>query len=189
LTGRVNPNARATTWHFEYGATTAYGKRTPDKSLAPGLSPVGVSAKLAGLRAGHKIHYRLVASNADGTAHGADATFAVAARFGGVRILGSTFLVGRGGVVRVRLSCPRSAAKSCTGKLSASVKGNLGSVRFRIASGAGKTLALVLNRRGRRMISASGRRGVLVVLSASASDARGVRVVTRRSVRLKRVRR
>jgi hypothetical protein len=98
-------------------------------------------------------------------------------------------LVGRGGVVRVRLSCPRSAAKSCTGKLSASVKGNLGSVRFRIASGAGKTLALVLNRRGRRMISASGRRGALVVLSASASDARGLRVVTRRSVRLKRVRR
>jgi hypothetical protein len=79
----VNPNARATTYHVEYGTTTAYGSPTPEGSLPPGIDPVAVSATLAGLVTGTTYHLRLVASNADGTTIGEDRTFTAGSTPGG----------------------------------------------------------------------------------------------------------
>jgi hypothetical protein len=70
LTGSVVPNAQATTFHFDYGATTDYGSSTPETS-----GDAAVSAAVAGLPAGTLIHYRLVAVNADGATTAADRTF------------------------------------------------------------------------------------------------------------------
>jgi CSLREA domain-containing protein len=75
LHGRVNPNARGTTYHFVYGKTTAYGNSTPPRRLAQGTSSVAVSARLGGLTPGTTYHYRLVATNADGTKSGRHRTF------------------------------------------------------------------------------------------------------------------
>jgi hypothetical protein len=78
LTGTVNPNKEQTTYHFEYGATTAYGAVTPDQSAGNKNKASSVSAKLTSLAPSTTYHYRLVASNASGTTPGADMTFTTA---------------------------------------------------------------------------------------------------------------
>src|SRR5688500_7551374 len=75
LTGTVDPNGTATTWHFEYGTTTAYGLQSAGGDAGAGEDPVTVSIPVSGLSAGTTYHYRLVAVNADGTVQGADRTF------------------------------------------------------------------------------------------------------------------
>src|SRR4029077_16678446 len=44
--GTVNPRGAATTAHFQWGTTTAYGKSTATQSLAAGALPVAVAAAL-----------------------------------------------------------------------------------------------------------------------------------------------
>jgi hypothetical protein len=74
LMGSVNPEGVETRYRFEYGRTTAYGASTPAVAAGAGVTPVSARADLDGLRRGTSYHYRLVASNALGTAVGADAT-------------------------------------------------------------------------------------------------------------------
>jgi hypothetical protein len=74
LTGSVDPNGRATTYHFEYGTTTSYSKHTADASAGSGQSARSVSATIAGLAPNTRYHYRLVATNAAGVARGRDRT-------------------------------------------------------------------------------------------------------------------
>jgi phosphodiesterase/alkaline phosphatase D-like protein len=75
LTGSVNPEGQSTTYHFEYGQTTAYGNQTPDASAGSGTATVNASASIGGLSPNTTYHYRLFASNAIGPKAGADKTF------------------------------------------------------------------------------------------------------------------
>ena len=73
--GQVNPHGQPVgECEFEYGATSAYG-HVAACTPAPGAgsSPVTVSAALGGFAAGDTIHYRLAASNENGTSYGVDA--------------------------------------------------------------------------------------------------------------------
>lgn len=72
LNGAVNPNGVDTTAVFEYGADTNYGVDTSDISVGSGTSYVAVNAKISGLTPNATYHYRLVASNSDGTSYGQD---------------------------------------------------------------------------------------------------------------------
>jgi hypothetical protein len=83
-TGTVNPGGQATTWYFEYGTSTTYGKQTATKSAGSGTTNLQVSAALAGLAPGTAYHYRLVAANAAGTRRGADGIFTTSAAPGAV---------------------------------------------------------------------------------------------------------
>ena len=73
LDGSVDPRNLATTYYFQYGATAAYGSQTAAASLAAGSVAVRVSQTVSGLQAGD--HYRLVATNSEGTVDGSDRTF------------------------------------------------------------------------------------------------------------------
>jgi hypothetical protein len=73
--GTVDPNGRSTGWWVEYGTSTSYGSRTDTQSAGSGSSPVSVSVRLTGLKAGVAYHVRLVASNDLGTTRGADRSF------------------------------------------------------------------------------------------------------------------
>lgn len=73
LQGSINPRALATTYYFQYGPTTTYGSQTATESLAAGTTAVKVQQAVSGLQAGY--HYRLVASNTDGSTDGRDRTF------------------------------------------------------------------------------------------------------------------
>ena len=75
LAGSVNPELRPTSYRFDYGKTTAYGSHTALHFAGAGATAVAVAAKLTGLAPNTTFHYRLIASNADGTGAGADRTF------------------------------------------------------------------------------------------------------------------
>ncbi|MET0788573.1 MAG: hypothetical protein ABWY33_04950 [Cellulomonas sp.] len=75
VTGKVDPGAESTSWYVEYGPTAAYGSRTDARSAGNGTAQVDVSEQLRGLQTGVTYHYRVVATNASGTARGSDLTF------------------------------------------------------------------------------------------------------------------
>jgi hypothetical protein len=76
INAKVDPDELETSYHFEYGETTAYGTEIPlgGAKLTAGEAPVAVSAPLTGLKIGTVYHYRLVASNGAGTTTGPDQT-------------------------------------------------------------------------------------------------------------------
>jgi streptogramin lyase len=82
LTGTVNPNSSATTYHFDFGATTAYGQRSPAADAVVGADTAAhaVAQSLTGLLPSTTYHYRSVATSSTGTAYGADATFTTSAQ-------------------------------------------------------------------------------------------------------------
>ena len=79
VTGTVNPRGLPTTWWVEYGRTRSYGFRTVKRSVG-GSNDIPVSARLGGLTAGARWHYRVVAQSAAGRNAGADASFGTPAR-------------------------------------------------------------------------------------------------------------
>jgi hypothetical protein len=75
LTASVDPNSHPTTYRFEYGTTTSYGKQTASASAGGASSSVSVGASVSGLQPHTRYHYRVVATNAAGTVRGRDRTF------------------------------------------------------------------------------------------------------------------
>lgn len=74
LQARINPGEAETSYRFEYGPTGSYGTSVPvpDAKILAGSASVNVTEFLEGLQAGATYHYRVVASNAEGSAHGED---------------------------------------------------------------------------------------------------------------------
>jgi PKD repeat protein len=70
--GAVDPENQPTQWMIEYGPTAEYGATATPGSLPGDDSLHQVSAQLPDLVPGRLYHYRLVASNASGSAEGAD---------------------------------------------------------------------------------------------------------------------
>jgi hypothetical protein len=78
LTFSVNPNSLATTYHVEWGTSTAYGNRIPadfEAFVGSGGEPVQLNANLSGLASNTTYHFRLVAANSAGTTNGVDHEF------------------------------------------------------------------------------------------------------------------
>ena len=74
LNGSLNPHGLSTTFHFQYGTTTSYGLTTAPQTRT-GNTSQNVSANITSLTASTTYHFRIVASNADGTSMGGDRTF------------------------------------------------------------------------------------------------------------------
>jgi hypothetical protein len=75
LTANVNPEFEPTTYHFEYGTTTAYGNVTPELSAGNGGSDRSFTTLIEGLSPATTYHWRIVATNPLGSASSADQTF------------------------------------------------------------------------------------------------------------------
>jgi hypothetical protein len=77
VNGTVNPlGSEVTDCHFDYGTTTAYGQTAPcAETVGSGTSDVAVHADLTALDPNTTYHFRLVATNSNGTVPGADAAF------------------------------------------------------------------------------------------------------------------
>jgi hypothetical protein len=75
LHGTVNPGRGVTTYHFQYGPSTAYGESTPEAYTPLNYEENSGEQVITGLQPGTTYHYRLVATNSSGTAIGPDETF------------------------------------------------------------------------------------------------------------------
>src|SRR5581483_4504875 len=75
LSGSVDPRGSATTWHFDYGTTTAYGLTTTPMNAGSGFGAQPVSVTVSNLVPGTTYHFRLVASSRAGTTYDGDMTF------------------------------------------------------------------------------------------------------------------
>ncbi len=77
LHAQIDPLALYTTYHFEYGTSTSYGHSLPlpDAVVGASSSAVAVSQHLTGLSTSTTYHYRVAATNSQGTAFSADHTF------------------------------------------------------------------------------------------------------------------
>ena len=77
LKATVVPNGLKTTYQFEYGLTTSYGTKVPiaAKEAGSGEKGVEVAETLSFLKGGTTYHYRVLATNADGTVQGKDEIF------------------------------------------------------------------------------------------------------------------
>jgi hypothetical protein len=78
LNGTVNPNSNATTYHFDFGTTGAYGTKIPASDLSVGSDAADhvVSTALGSLAPNTTYHYRVVATDAMGfTTTGPDVGF------------------------------------------------------------------------------------------------------------------
>lgn len=74
--GAINPEGvNVTDCHFDYGTSTSYGQTAAcEQTVGSGTGEVAVTARLTGLMPGTTYHFRLQASNANGTNFGEDAT-------------------------------------------------------------------------------------------------------------------
>lgn len=78
LNGTVAAKAVETTYYFQFGTTTGYGKRVPlteEAKAGSGRTRVAVSQSVTGLEPSTLYHYRIVATNSAGTSYGEDKTF------------------------------------------------------------------------------------------------------------------
>lgn len=77
IKAEINPNEAATTYRFEYGTTTSYGASAPEPGgqIGSGTEGVEVSQHLTNIQAGTTYHYRVIATNAEGTVNSPDETF------------------------------------------------------------------------------------------------------------------
>ncbi len=75
LNGQVNPRQQQTAFAFEYGTTLSFGSLTPVVALDAANQPEAVSSALSGLSPSTTYYYRVVATNATGTAAGAVMSF------------------------------------------------------------------------------------------------------------------
>lgn len=75
LNGTVNPYGLATDYYFEWGTTLSYGNATALVSAGSGNLEVAVNTSVSGLYSDTTYHFRIVATNSDGTSKGSDLTF------------------------------------------------------------------------------------------------------------------
>jgi len=76
LNGIVNTHGLPTDVNFEYGTSISYGNKiAAAQSPVSGLNSSRVSANVTDLKARAEYHYRIVATNHEGTTYGEDVTF------------------------------------------------------------------------------------------------------------------
>jgi hypothetical protein len=78
LRSRIDPNRGATTYHFEYGLSSSYGSRTPERGAGAGDTRVDVAETITGLLPYRRYHWRVVATNEAGRRVSRNRTFTTA---------------------------------------------------------------------------------------------------------------
>jgi hypothetical protein len=79
LNGIVNPHGAATTYHFEYGTTTAYGRNSAETDGGSGDGDAAVGQATGRLTPATTYHFRVVATTNGQTTTSNDATFTTGA--------------------------------------------------------------------------------------------------------------
>jgi hypothetical protein len=81
LNGSLTFNNQNTATWFQYGTTTNYGGTTPLTYVSSSTPNQALSSLITGLLRGTLYHYRIVATNSEGTGFGSDLTFTTSTPF------------------------------------------------------------------------------------------------------------
>jgi len=98
LNGKVDANAKPTTYFFQIGTTRVYTATTTETAAGQGTNPVNISVPVSGLAPATVYHYRLVAKNEDGQTFGMDRTFKTKVQPLGVTLVATPGSVAPGGL-------------------------------------------------------------------------------------------
>lgn len=202
LIGNVTAIGVPTSYHFEYGPTTAYGSVTAATDSGSAVGQLPVAATLDGLSPGTTYHFRLVASSKGGVSQGHDQSFTTPSAapssssssstqtFAGVGLV-STRLTLSGKFIMVKLSCPAATTGGCSGqtKLTARRRSGtrrvaLGKARFSIAAGDRAKVLVRVSRAGLQRLR--GVRRLRARDANAAHDGTGMSKTTVASVTLRR---
>jgi hypothetical protein len=204
LIGNVNEIGVPTSYHFEYGPTTAYGSETPAIDLGAEVTELPVAAKVDGLSPGTTYHFRLVATNKAGAGYGHDQSFTTAPAgspptgsttgatpvFAGVSLVARTLRLS-GKFITLKLSCPAGTVGGCSGltKLSARRRTGtrrvaLGKARFSMAAGGRAKVRMRVSAAGLRRLQ--GVRRLRARDTNAAHDGTGVSKTTVANVSVRR---
>lgn len=176
LNGSVNPVGVATTYYFEYGKTASYGSKTSALSAGAGTSAVAVSAHLTNLAAHTTYHYRIVATNANGTSNGIGRVFQTGrASIAGLTVTAKPHHAGQfpyrytfSG--KVRLPSGITAAAGCRGTVTVRIKRGSKTVlrgRARLGGACGWKLSARLGQR--KAVPGHGTLTVIVSFGGNAA--------------------
>jgi hypothetical protein len=177
LGGSVEPRGATTSYRFEYGTTLAYGQSTAaTETSGDGNKEVGAS--LGGLKPATTYHYRLVASNAGGSAGGADKTFTTQERPKGKLALPPTGAL-KGAKVSVALECRGGSLAICEGSLvlRARVKQGIrlilvkvGEADYSIDGGKTEAVSVKLNGNGQKVVSQANGKTIGAIAAADGHN-------------------
>jgi hypothetical protein len=153
LHGTVNPRGCPTSYRFEYGTTTGYGRTTSVVSAGTGTTTIREAAAIAGLAPSTVYHFRIVATDAAGTTVGQDKAFGTTPLPpSSIAIVGHRTPVERGYVALVKLRC-FAGGHSCSGPVRIFRNHRrIGTGAFTLAPHSTATVAVKLNGRGRRLM-------------------------------------
>lgn len=94
LRALVNPMSVATTAHFAFGTTVAYGQTVASTSVLNGFIAEPMDGYVSGLQPDTLYHFRVTATNAQGTRTSQDVTFRTLPEYSGYRLLQVNFGLG-----------------------------------------------------------------------------------------------
>jgi hypothetical protein len=185
LSGSLDARGAPSTYYFEYGDTTAYGRSTPATNAGSATSAVAASAWAGDLRPDTTYHYRIVAANAGGVTVGADHTFTTlpapavqlpaasppaspptptAQPFAGVELVSRRLAYARRAIA-VTLRCPPETVGRCSGRVRLTARPRpmggrplaLGRSTLSIAPGRQARVRVSVSHAGRRLLSRAPR--------------------------------
>lgn len=177
LSGSVGPRGASTSYRFEYGTTPSYGQSSPVGDVS-GDGSKGVGASLGNLKPATTYHYRLIASNAGGSAQGSDKTFTTQERPKGKLALPPTGTL-KGSKASVALECRGGSLAICEGSLvlRARVKQGIrlilvkvGEADYSIDGGKTEPVTVKLNGNGRKILSQTKGRTIGAIASADGHN-------------------
>lgn len=172
LNGTTDPNGHQTTYYFQYGPTTAYGKQTAPGSAGSGTSNVAVHAFIGDLTPNSLYHYRLLATSDGGTSYGADRTVTVG-QVSHVGFLGREGFVSPGRVIGVEAGC-FGGVTTCTGHVTLSHNGVvIGQRDFSIKPDTGGFQNIQISRQGEEMLRTYNRVFHLLPVTVSVTTTSG----------------
>jgi hypothetical protein len=187
LTGTVISQGPKAGFHFEYGATSAYGSATPDLPLSSSFTKQVISATLS-LEPGATYHYRLVAHNLAGTVYGADQAFTIPpeeptlvvlkhGRLASVLKHGLRLRVGdtSAAIINVKLLIDAHTARAAhLAARKGKQKGPLvvGTARVTLTAAGAKTITITFGHNAKRKLGALA--GLKLTIVATPSTSRGV---------------
>ncbi len=168
----TNPDLGGGSAFFQYGTSAAYGSQTAAQAIGATTRDAHFSAAVGGLVPGTTYHFRILVTNAVGTAIGPDQTFTTSKPtapktdippLGPRPQLSAKHLGG----LRLRVSC---TGAPCNGSLIATTRHRKHTVvvakaKLRLASGTERKVTLKLTRRGKRLVALPGKLRVVVKAS------------------------